>query len=334
MYCPDLPPPQHGGRLRAAAHDFRIPLQHWLDLSTGINPLGWPVPPVPDEVWQRLPEEDDGLRMATLAYFGGAAVLPVAGSQAAIQGLPQLMPPRRVAILSPCYAEHEHGWRRAGHHVDAIDYTKAAQAARHYDVLVLTNPNNPSGRITERSTLLDWHHHLRARGGLLLVDEAFIDADPRHSLIADAHLPGLVVLRSLGKFFGLAGVRCGFVAAEPALLEALATQLGPWAVSHPARWVAQRALADRTWQAHASTQLYEASERLATLLARYGLPSQSGCAFFRWVRHAAPEALFQAFARQAVLVRHFPEHGGLRFGLPKTEADWQKLESALQEVMG
>lgn len=326
--------PVHGGRLRAAAHDYRIPLQRWVDLSTGINPQGWAVPALPPEVWQRLPEEDDGLNMACLAYFGGVQVLPVAGSQAAIQAIPQRVRPCRVAILSPCYAEHEHAWRMSGHTVDCVPYEHADATLTDHDVLVLTNPNNPTGRLIDPATLLQWQARLAQKGGLLVVDEAFMDATPQHSLIAHARLPGLIILRSLGKFFGLAGVRCGFVAAAPEFLAKLAAHLGPWAVSHPARWVAQRALADRPWQQAACQTLLHTSERLATLLTRYGLRSPSGCAFFRWVPHEAAEAFAQAFARQAVLVRAFPEHGGLRFGLPHHDAHWQQLEAALQEMTG
>lgn len=355
----------HGGRLRAAAHDFRIPLQHWLDLSTGINPQGWPVPPLPAEVWRRLPEDDDGLAMASLAYFGGQRVLPLAGSQAAIQILPQLFgrsedgraglvnesrphpqplspegrgerrAPRcgdlRIGILSPCYAEHFKAWHGAGHRVELIDYTDAEQAVERVDVLLLSNPNNPTGRLLPPATLLAWHARLAARGGLLVVDEAFIDATPEASVLAAASEPGLIVLRSLGKFWGLAGIRCGFVAAENAILDQLAERLGPWTVSGPARWVAQRALADRAWREATAPALHAASERLATLLAAHGLPSPSGCALFRWVPTPLAHELFIAFAQRAVLTR---EHdGGLRIGLPGSEEEWAKLASVLAEVM-
>lgn len=321
----------HGGRLRAAAHDFRIPLQHWLDLSTGINPQGWPVPALPAEVWRRLPEDDDGLAMASLAYFGGQRVLPLAGSQAAIQILPQLFTPRRVGILSPCYAEHFKAWHGAGHSVELIDYANAEQAVARVNVLLLSNPNNPSGQQLPPATLLDWHARLAARGGLLVVDEAFIDATPEASVLASASEPGLIVLRSLGKFWGLAGLRCGFVAAENALLDALAERLGPWTVSGPARWVAQRALADRAWRSNTAPQLHAASARLAALLDSHGLPSPSGCALFRWVPTPLAHTLFIDFAQRAVLVR---EHdGGLRFGLPGAEEEWAKFAKVLAEVM-
>ncbi len=321
----------HGGRLRTAAHEFHIPLRHWLDLSTGINPLGWPVPPLPAEVWRRLPEEDDGLAMASLACFGGQRVLPLAGSQAAIQALPQLFTNKRVGILSPCYAEHFKAWRMAGHSVEAIDYEDADEAVDRVDVLLLTNPNNPTGQLIAPTVLRHWHQRLAARGGLLVVDEAFIDATPACSMLSDVRQPGLVVLRSLGKFWGLAGIRCGFIAAEDAILDALHDRLGPWTVSGPARWVAQRALADRAWRETTAASLHAASARLAALLDAHGLHSPSGCALFRWVPTPLAHELFIAFAQRAVLVR---EHdGGLRIGLPGAEEEWTKFESVLAEVM-
>src|SRR5690606_32701627 len=118
------------------------------------------------------------------------------------------------------------------------------RSLERFDVLLVVNPNNPSGRLIERERLLDWHARLAERGGWLLVDEAFMDCTPEHSLAVDSQKPGLIVLRSFGKFFGLAGLRLGFALAEPALLERLAEQLGPWAVSGPARAVATALLAD------------------------------------------------------------------------------------------
>jgi len=324
---------RHGGRLRVAAREFGIPLPQWLDLSTGINPDSWPVPPLPAEVWRRLPEDNDGLDDAARNYFG-TAVLPVAGSQAAIQALPRLYSPRKVAILSPCYGEHEHAWRLSGHATTRFSYSEHELALDVCDVLILTNPNNPTGHTVAPEQLLEWHAQLAKRGSLLLVDEAFIDCTPQASIMLHTQQPGLIVLRSLGKFFGLAGLRCGFVAAEVAVLGQLKASLGPWALSHPARWLARRALADHAWQAQARELLRHRSERLSALLAKYGLPSKSGCALFRWVAHAQPEVLRQTFAQHSILIRSFPEYQGLRFGLPGGELEWHKLDCALREITG
>lgn len=322
---------QHGGRLRAAAHNYRIAARNWLDLSTGINPQGWPVPTVPAEVWQRLPEEDDGLYMATTACFGNTLVLPVAGTQAAIQVLPRLRPKSRVGVLSPTYFEHLNAWRMAGHDARAVSGDEIEGVLDELDVLVVVNPNNPIGTLIDPARLSIWSEQLAARGGWLVVDEAFIDATPLASIAGAVPWPGLIVLRSLGKFWGLAGVRAGFVLTEKSLLTNLDAASGPWHISHPARWVAQRALMDRAWCETTRVRLLADSERLAALLDAHGLPSPSGCALFRWVPTERAAALYDALARQAVLVRRFED--GLRFGLPGNESGWQQLDKALHEVL-
>ena len=356
-------PLHHGGRLRQAAEDYGIPLEAWLDLSTGINPLGWPVPPVPAAAWSRLPEDEDGLEQAARDYYGAEHLLPVAGSQAAIQALPWLRPPGRVGVLSPGYAEHAAAWRRAGHEVRAIRAEDLArplsgtnhefhaishEAARHapgneslcrdflsqdvltdHDVLVLIQPNNPTGVRFPQDQLLDWHARLVARGGWLVVDEAFMDVTPEASLCPFTSRPGLIVLRSLGKFFGLAGARLGFVCAQPPLLAALHHRLGPWTVNAPARWVARLALSDRDWHTQTRPRLAAAGERLRALLARQGLAPAGGCALFQWVVTPQAPQLHQALARQGILTRLFQEPASLRLGLPGSEADWARLERAL-----
>ncbi|THF63993.1 threonine-phosphate decarboxylase [Pseudothauera nasutitermitis] len=321
---------EHGGRLRAAAQRHGIPLEHWLDLSTGINPCGYTPPPIPAEVWQRLPEEDDGLEDAAAAYYGTRELLPVAGSQAAIQALPLLRTPCRVAVLDPLYAEHAHAWRR--HAPTAWPAEQFDEAARHSDVLVLANPANPSGVRFTRERLLGWHAELSGRGGWLVVDEAFIDAEPGESLAGEAGRPGLVVLRSLGKFFGLAGARVGFVLAEAELRKQLAEHLGPWTLSGPARHAARAALADTNWQQATRRQLAEQGERLATLLRRHLPGEPAGPALFQWLPHPRAAALHDALARHGILVRLFASPAAVRFGLPADEAAWHRLDNALENV--
>ena len=156
---------EHGGRLRLAARHYGIPLADWLDLSTGINPHAWPVPPLAPEVWQRLPESDDGLEAAAAAYYGNAQLLPVAGSQAAIQALPRLRRPGlRVGVVSPAYAEHALAWRREGHLVQELSEGTVERDLEYFDLLLVINPNNPSGRLIERQRLLGWHARLAERG--------------------------------------------------------------------------------------------------------------------------------------------------------------------------
>lgn len=333
--------PIHGGSLNAAVKRWDIPHQQWLDLSTGINPIGWSVLNIPAQIWQRLPEADDGLN-AIIRHWSGiskqADCEPVAGSQAAIMALPRLRAPSRVGIPSIGYREHEYSWRKAGHTIVAITSAQTASDDENWlddlDVLVWINPNNPSGELIAPATLLRWQHRLQQHGGWLIVDEAFIDATPELSLCAHAGLPGLIILRSLGKFYGLAGVRAGAVLSEPSIIESLRQLLGPWSLSGPTRYVMVQALQDSAWQTQTRLRLQHESQRLADILEAAGLTLLGGTLLFQTVRTDAPIKLAEHLAAQGILVRVFEQPGMLRFGLAANEQQWQRLESALMTYTG
>ena len=324
---------EHGGRLQRAAREFGIPAGDWLDLSTGISPFGWPLPPIPERAWRRLPEEDDGLIDAARAYCNAPHVLPVAGSQAAIQALPRLRSTSRVGIIAPGYAEHAHAWTSAGHAVETLAVDALITQAARFDVVVLIHPNNPTGETFTPDTLLNLHAGLAARSGALVLDEAFIDATPTQSLCRFTDRAGLVVLRSVGKFFGLAGARAGFVCAAPDLLDELNEALGPWTLAGPTRHLLCEALGDRRWQAQARGWLVAQSARLAQLLRHNGLPPAGGSAMFQWCRYERAPALHQALARCGVLVRLFNTPASLRFGLPADDHGFGRLNDALSQAM-
>ena len=324
---------EHGGRLREAAARYNITADRWLDLSTGINPHPWPVPPLSPACWHRLPESPDGLEEAAASYYGNPNLLPVAGSQAAIQCLPTLLPRAMVACLSPLYAEHPHAWQKAGHRPRFLQNAllpRALAAATPY--ILLCNPNNPTAERHPRDIVLDTAQQLRKRGGWLIVDEAFIDATPEESvtpLAGTAEAPNLIVFRSIGKFFGLAGARVGFLFAAPDLLTRMAEALGPWSVAGPAREAATLALQDRRWQAETRSRLSAAGERLHALLAPFGDVRSTALFATLTTQHAAE--LHEHLARAGILVRHFDQQPLLRFGLPGDDGAWQRLDSALTQ---
>ncbi len=324
---------EHGGRLRQASHDYGIPLENWVDLSTGINPDTYPVPPIDPLAWQRLPEDNDGLEAAAAAYYGNPRLLALPGSQAAIQSLPKLFKPMVLACVSPLYEEHPHAWENAGHRLRRLpSLTRTLSVAT--PVVLLCNPNNPTAERHPRQALLDGAEQLRKRGGWLIVDEAFADAEPEDTVAALAgseEAPNLIVLRSLGKFFGLAGARVGFVFGAAEKLDPLREMLGPWAVAHPARVVARAALEDRAWQSLARERLASTSQRLADMLAPLGTVRRTSlfCTVGGGDTPLATAALAEHFARRGILVRRFDTHGLLRFGLPGREEEWQRLAAAV-----
>lgn len=320
---------EHGGNLREAQRHYGG--SDWIDLSTGINPLGYPAPPLAPDAWHRLPETDPLLSAAACDYYGAPAMLPVAGTQAAIQALPRLRAPSRITVAAPSYAEHAHHWSQHGHTLKQIGYSMLDAAVGVSDVLVVCNPNNPTGATVPPAVLLGWAAELGARGGWLVVDEAFGDTAPELSVAAHAGQPGLIVLRSVGKFFGLAGLRLGFVAAEAPLLAALADLLGPWSVSGPAQQIGIMALRDTAWRQATADRLARDGARLRTLLAAGGIEA-SGTPLFHWWPEAQPEAFHEHMAHHAIWVRLFRQAArGIRLGLPARERDWDRIEHALQE---
>jgi len=322
---------EHGGRLREAAAHYQISLENWLDLSTGINPETWPVPTLSMDCWHRLPEADDGLEAAAAEYYGNPNLLPVAGSQAAIQLLPKLLPRAVVACISPIYAEHPQAWAQAGHRLRFLQNAllpRALSAATPY--VLLCNPNNPTADRHPHAIAVDAAKQLKKRGGWLIVDEAFIDATPEDSLTplaGTAEAPNLIVFRSLGKFFGLAGVRVGFLFAAPEILGKMAEAMGPWAVAGPSREAARMALGDSAWQSRMRPRLIAASQRLHQLLAPLG--EVKSTALFAALTSAHSNELHAFLAGQGILTRRFEQQPLVRFGLPGNESEWQRLAGAL-----
>jgi cobalamin biosynthetic protein CobC len=322
---------EHGGNLRDAAARFGREVDDWLDLSAGLNPHGYPAPAIDAAAWHRLPEADPHLLATAARYYGAPSLLAVAGSQAAIQALPQLRAPCRVIVAAPSYAEHAHHWGMHGHAMRQVPYPGLEAALPECDVMVVCNPNNPTGATVAPDRLLVWAAHLAERGGWLVVDEAFADTDPEMSIAPFSGRPGLIVLRSIGKFFGLAGARVGFVGAQPELLGKLADILGPWTISGPAQAISIAALADTVWQAQTLKQLTAAGARLHALLAQHGIAAQ-GTALFQWWPEPRAEQFWQHMAEHGIWVRLFTQAArGIRLGLPPDEASWRLLDAALNE---
>ncbi|MER9948993.1 threonine-phosphate decarboxylase CobD [Mesorhizobium sp. M0047] len=325
----------HGGSLGRARALFPNASQPFVDLSTGINPHSYPLFDLPATTLSRLPESGrarDLIEIAANTYGAPspANVAAAPGTQILLPRVASLIAPGKALVLGPTYAEHARAAAIAGHEVAEVSNFEGLADA---DLAIIVNPNNPDGRIIERDRLLALAAGLRAKGGLLVVDEAFMDVGPReHSLAGDVESGGIVVLRSFGKFFGLAGLRLGFALSDAVTVERLETQFGPWAVAGPALEYGIRALADIGWQDAMRTSLAEASARLDTLFGRFGIPVAGGTTLFRYLRLADAEGLFAALGERGILLRHFADRPHvLRAGLPGSQDEWQRLESALAE---
>lgn len=324
----------HGGDLGRARALFPAAPEPWIDLSTGINPIPYPLPALPLSLWQRLPAADDEaalLAAARNAYRvpAGAGIVAAPGTQILIDLLPRVVPDLAsagsVAVLGPTYAEHALAWRKMGATVVEADTLAQADDAA---TVVVVNPNNPDGRLLSVADLTALAARCAARGGLLVVDEAFCDFTPDVSLVP-ALPPATVVLRSFGKTYGLAGVRLGFAIGEAGLVNALRDAMGPWAVAGPALAIGAQALADAEWRAQAGAARAADAARLDAMLAPHG-DVIGGTALFRLLAAPDAPALFAHLGAHGLYVRRFQaEPTRLRFGLPGDAPGWARLEAAL-----
>lgn len=316
----------HGGNLDWARDAYGG--EDWIDLSTGINPVAYPVPALSPSAWAALPTASAraGLIAAAAAAYGAApeGIVPLAGAQAAIQLYPRLARPGLARVLGPTYNEHAASLQAQGWRVETVRDLEALAGA---DMAVVVNPNNPDGRHHDPQAL----DALQARLGLLVVDESF--ADPVTGLtLAGRVRPGLLVLRSFGKFYGLAGIRLGFAIADAATAERLAEAAGPWAVSGPALEIGTRALADTAWQAETVTRLAADTARLDGLARAAGWTLVGGGALFRTYATPDARATQDALAARRVWTRRFPYSATwLRLGLP-APAQWDQLAEAMAAI--
>lgn len=317
---------EHGGNLDLARQRFGGRGEDWIDLSTGINRQPYPVGEVSARAWSALPSraEIEALHQAARhAYRTNAAIVAMGGAQAAIQLLPQLALRGRARILAPTYNEYAGVLVTAGWDVQEVGEPDALVGA---DLAVVVNPNNPDGRDFAPKDLLA----LLSRVGRLVIDESFADAVPQLSLAPEADRQGLLILRSFGKFYGLAGLRLGFAIGNAADIDKLATLSGPWPVSGPAIAIGCRALRDDAWAEATSARLARDCVRLDEMAQAQGWRLVGGASLFRLYETPDALAAHEKLAGSQIWSRVFAQKPAwLRLGLPGSETEWTRLAEAL-----
>lgn len=317
-----MKPPQkrdHGGNIDDACAKFGGTRSDWIDLSTGINPVPYPVPTVTSDAWSNLPDASatQALITAARAFWDISTdwdVLPTAGASAIISALPKTISGTRVAIPQPTYNEHQaafetHGW------------TVSETAP---DVQVLVHPNNPTGQVWSMSDRL---------APLSIIDESFADVDPNLSFVPHSSPKNTIILKSFGKFWGLAGVRLGFAIGSPELIQRLRAHIGPWNASGPAIEIGTAALQDITWAQQTRKRLDQDAARLDDLVLSL-LPAKfaGGCSLFRLYSVENAQATQELLAQHQIWSRVFPySKNYIRLGLPHPN-QWSRLESALRHA--
>ncbi len=339
----------HGGQLNQMAELYQIPVEEWLDLSTGISPTSYPIPEIPQDIWQQLPQPSKSLLNEASHYYGTENIFATSGSQAIIARLPHLFKhyvQERITHIDVWlpqvgYKEHEKSWRDAGFNIKQYQQLPSCEELTQHAIVVVINPNNPTGKLQQRQTLTVLLNKIEALSGWLVVDEAFMDViQPSQSIIHLTENKHLFILRSIGKFFGLAGIRIGFLSANQYWLEKLKQMSSPWEVNGPAQFITERALNNTNWQSAQYQTLMTLSTQLEILLtatflhpinkAIKGEVSISGCGLFKTLIHPQAAELFQSFCGQGLYVRLCDEKNALRFGVPKQE-QFEKLAELLAQ---
>lgn len=330
----------HGGRLCVARSLFPDVPQPWIDLSTGINPHSYPAPRASARERNRLPEPTELARLEAVAAAAfnvsdPLRVVAAGGTENILRLLPYVLKLTSAIIVGPTYGSHADAWQRAGAEVRTIADSDLLANAATNSAMTVVNPNNPNGRLLAREQLFSLHDALNRTGGALIVDEAFGDLEPQHcvsDIAGSDAAPRMIVLRSFGKFYGLAGVRLGFVIASPAIATRLRQLLGDWPVSVDALRAGLAAYADDDWAQRMRIRLSEAAQQLDELLVSGGMEIAGGTSLYRLARATNARARFTQLISHGVLVRPFDYDATLlRFGLPGSRQEWRRLAKALKE---
>jgi cobalamin biosynthetic protein CobC len=331
----------HGGQLQQIAEQYKIPASDWLDLSTGIAPLSYPIPTIPSNVWQQLPQQSLGLNAAAKQYYQCSQLLVTNGSQAIIKALPELYRQKNIAsqdvyLPERGYKEHAHAWRIAGYKLHFYQESLPVIAElQPNSVVVIINPNNPTGKVFNRDLISQYQAKLKQLNGLLVMDEAFIDVMPNNqsccNQVDDSHI---IVLRSFGKFFGLAGIRIGFLIADDYWCTKFKGILGPWQVNGPAQIIAEKALNDVNWQNEQCKKLSTLRMQQEALLWQAFtdklVNTIQGCDLFLTLsfhHNDSAKQLYHLLCQQGVYCRLADEQDTLRFGIAKYKS-LRRLENA------
>ena len=362
----------HGGDIVAASVQYGVPIDDWIDLSTGINPCSYPLPSLGEHCFQQLPYQSDAFKDAVAAYYGTTDFLACNGSQQVIECLPGFLPSLPVLLPNIGYQEHSHSWQNKGAECcfyPADDYDQSVSVVEQRLAegkpfhLVVINPNNPTGLSFSSEMLFGWAERM-PEGGYMIIDEAFIDLKPEQSLLSDydafTRLKNLWVLRSFGKFYGLAGVRLGFLFGPSDLLKSIREYIGPWAVNGPAQEIAVSALNDSAWQRTARMRIQQNSDAMLELfkplfhkvlsrgedLIQRDMSKMSNVGLFNsgWIKSSLATQLYDFFAQRGVLVRVIdgndlaPQRAGyslLRLGIVNKDdaVVTEKLQQVISEYV-
>ncbi len=327
----------HGGDVETASDVFGIPVGDWIDLSTGISPFAYPNTQISPAALTCMPYQTKSFERASSKYYALAnnaevpALAACNGSQQVISMLPQVLAQLPVLLPNIGYAEHTEAWRQAGAEINVYNALDAQQAIDEIELqlsnnnachVVVINPNNPSGITFSAERLLGWARRLQGNAKLI-IDEAFIDVAPEQSVLNGYYHANMVVLRSFGKFFGLPGLRLGFVFATDDIGKRIKSNIGLWDINGPAQEIAVGAFDDVVWQRKTREALHDAAafnealwQPLLQHIASQGHPyAAQQCTLFSsyYLPLSLAQTWYAYFASHGVLLRLIKAHDSQAF---------------------
>jgi cobalamin biosynthetic protein CobC len=333
----DKPDFNHGGKLEEIKSAYPRQKLDWIDLSTGISPFSYPTDDKSIDL-KGLPQHQESLMQAACQYYKTQNLTVIPGSMWAIQMLPVLRrlkvtDVRPVLLPKQGFNEHQKSWRAQGYKIEVYNEVPTDQQLNHAQACVVINPNNPTGRLTEATVLKDMLKILTSNGAWLIIDEAFID--PYQILNLDKYSmsnrvadENLIVLRSFGKFFGLAGLRLGVILANKVIQNNISSLLNNWSINNSAQAIGIKAWLDDSWQSKNNKKLALAGERLRLLFITLNYTTV-GTVFFQTLYIKNAKELYESLLSKGIYTRLLDNENGIRFGLPSTELHWQRLKQVL-----
>ena len=258
---------RHGGNIKEVAGKYGIDELSIIDFSSNINPLGLSAS-AREAIIRGIdgvvnyPDSQSSALVHTLASHHSIAaenILTGNGATELIYLIPRALKPEKALIVAPAFSEYERALRLTGCKVDhfllneekgfAIDTTPLfAAMEKGYNVLWLASPSNPAGSLTPKKIILEIAHRAADLGITLIVDEAFIDYSESDSVKNEIHnFDNLIVLRSITKFFALAGLRIGYLFGHDKIIRNLKQYKEPWSLNSLGEAAALASISDKTY---------------------------------------------------------------------------------------
>jgi len=318
---------QHGGDIDLAIKKYGGKREDWVDLSTGINGTSYPWQESINVELRNLPSNKILMNLekaAARAYkiAESADTAAVSGAQQIINLLPICLKScNSVTILGPTYSEYEKAFKSSGIKTQTVSEVSKLSSS---DIAIIVNPNNPTGKVIADEMLEDLSKKVR----ILIIDESFKMFSTRRTL----NFSNIIQINSLGKFFGLAGIRLGFVSGPSDFIKAVKEMLGPWPVSSLAAEIGIVALNDRVWISEMEKLLVTESNALHEACNSRNWELVGRTSLFHTYATSSCLEVEKQFAAHGIWVRTFDySETWVRLGIPTSENQWERVKQALNQ---